>query len=316
MNRRFALQRVQRGFNLIELMITLLLGLLVVLAAISMFISSRRLYTTTENMSRLQESARVAFELMARDLREAGGNACDNNLPVANVLKNANTDWMRNWDIPLIGVDGATLTDGVPGTDAIRILFAGGSGGTVVAHDPVAKTMTLDRAVPDVRTNAIMMVCDPQQLSIFQAGTVSGVTVSYGNGALNACTQFGRLPSVCSANPSNYQHQANSIITELRAVEWSVRKNGQGGTSLYQQINGPNGVVSLGEVAESISAMQITYLLKGATDYVRASAVSQWKDVIAVRVVLTIQTTDKVGVDNKVVTRTLTSVISLRNRNL
>ncbi len=54
MNRRFALQRLQRGFNLIELMITLVLGLLVVLAAISMFISSRRLYTTTENMSHLQ----------------------------------------------------------------------------------------------------------------------------------------------------------------------------------------------------------------------------------------------------------------------
>lgn len=86
MNHQFALKRFQRGFNLIELMITLLLGLLVVLAAISMFISSRRLYTTTENMSRLQESARVAFELMARDLREAGGNACSTTCAVASTM--------------------------------------------------------------------------------------------------------------------------------------------------------------------------------------------------------------------------------------
>ncbi|MRU27382.1 PilW family protein, partial [Xylella fastidiosa] len=78
-----------RGFNLTELMITLVLGLLVVFAAISMFISSRRLYTTTANMSRLQESARVAFELMALDLREAGRNSCDNTLPVVNVLRDS-----------------------------------------------------------------------------------------------------------------------------------------------------------------------------------------------------------------------------------
>ncbi|HHW4679950.1 MAG TPA: PilW family protein [Xylella taiwanensis] len=316
MNGRFALQRVQRGFNLIELMITLLLGLLVVLAAISMFISSRRLYTTTENMSRLQESARVAFELMARDLREAGGNACDNNLPVVNVLRDATTEWSRHWSVPLIGVDGGTLTGGLQGTDAIRILSAGTSGGTVVAHDPVAHRITLYRPVPDLHTNGIMMVCDPQQLSIFQASTVAGVNVDYGNAPLNTCTHFGRLPSVCNANPPNYQHQANSIITELRAVQWYVRTNGRGGTSLYQEILGSDGVVSAGEVAESISAMQMTYLLKGAAKYVTASEVSEWKNVIAVRVALTIQTTDRVGVDNRVVARTLTSVISLRNRNL
>lgn len=299
-------------------MITLLLGLLVVLAAISMFISSRRLYTTTENMSRLQESARVAFELMARDLREAGGNACDNTLPVANVLRvrDPTTEWSRNWSVPLIGVDGGTLLGGLQGTDAIRILSAGTSGGTVVAHDPVANRITLDKSVPNLRTNGIMMVCDLQQLSIFQASNIAGATVDYGNGPLNACTHFGRLPSVCNANPPNYQHQANSIITELRAVQWYVKTNGRGGTSLYQEILGSNGVVSAGEVAESISAMQMTYLLRGAAKYVKASEVSEWKNVIAVRVALTIQTTDRVGVDNRVVARTLTSVISLRNRNL
>lgn len=316
MNRRFALQRLQRGFNLIELMITLVLGLLVVLAAISMFISSRRLYTTTENMSRLQESARVAFELMARDLREAGGNACDNTLPVVNVLRDSATEWSRNWNVPLIGFDGGTLTQGVRGTDAIRILSAGTSGGTVKSHDPVNNTMTLYTQAADLHTNGIMMVCDPQQLSIFQASNVAGTTVSYGNGALNSCTHFGRLPSVCNANPPNYQHQVNSIITELRAVQWYVRTNERGGTSLFQEIRGPNGAIALGEVAESISAMQITYLLRGATSYVSAAQVSEWKNVIAVRVALTIQTTDRVGVDNNVVSRTLTSVTSLRNRNL
>lgn len=121
---------------------------------------------------------------------------------------------------------------------------------------------------------------------------------------------------MCNANPPNYQHQANSIITELRAVQWYVRTNERGGTSLFQEIRGPNGVSALGEVAESISAMQITYLLRGATSYVSAAQVSEWKNVIAVRVALTIQTTDRVGVDNNVVSRTLTSVTSLRNRNL
>ena len=52
-----------RGFSLIELMIALLIGLLVVSAAGSLFISNKRTYNATETLGRIQENGRVAFEL-------------------------------------------------------------------------------------------------------------------------------------------------------------------------------------------------------------------------------------------------------------
>lgn len=60
----------QRGVSLIEVMVALGLGLVVVLAASMVFIGSRQANRTTEGLSRAQETARSAFELMGRELRK------------------------------------------------------------------------------------------------------------------------------------------------------------------------------------------------------------------------------------------------------
>ncbi len=196
-----ALPRRQSGFNLIELMISMLLGLLVVGAAIGIFLSNRQTYAATEGLSRLQESARTGFEMMAQDIREAGGNPCDSGLPVANVLNNPTPSWWMNWALPLTGYEnsspsGLTVT---AGTDAIQILSAGTGGATVTAHNPANQTLTLNAAAPDLHSNAIMLLCDRQQLAVLQVNSVSGTTASYASGGLNACTRLGRLPGVCVA---------------------------------------------------------------------------------------------------------------------
>ena len=64
-----------RGFSLVELMIALLIGLIVVGSAGSIYMANRRAYAATEVLGRVQESSRVAFELMARDIREADARA-------------------------------------------------------------------------------------------------------------------------------------------------------------------------------------------------------------------------------------------------
>lgn len=62
----------QAGFSLVELMISLVLGLIIVGGAVNAFISSKQTYTLQEAMSRVQESGRFALDLMAKDLRLAG----------------------------------------------------------------------------------------------------------------------------------------------------------------------------------------------------------------------------------------------------
>jgi len=69
-------QHRQTGFTLTELLVAMLLGVLVLIAASSLFFSSYRTHRTTDAVSRIQEQQRLAFELMARDIRNADSFPC------------------------------------------------------------------------------------------------------------------------------------------------------------------------------------------------------------------------------------------------
>ena len=69
-------RRLASGFSLIELMVALVLGLLVTGAAFAILQSNQATYRSNEGLNRIQENARIAFELMSRDIRAAGGSAC------------------------------------------------------------------------------------------------------------------------------------------------------------------------------------------------------------------------------------------------
>lgn len=64
--------RRQDGVTLTELMIALVLGALVVLAATAMVVTSRGTYRTQDESTRLSESSRFALELVSRLVRLAG----------------------------------------------------------------------------------------------------------------------------------------------------------------------------------------------------------------------------------------------------
>ena len=101
------------GMTLIELMISLVLGLLVVGAAIGMFVSNRQVFRATDNLSYVQENGRVAFELLARELRQAGGTPCSRNIPIVNVLNNT-AAWGTNWGDGVRGYDGTQAFAAAP----------------------------------------------------------------------------------------------------------------------------------------------------------------------------------------------------------
>lgn len=292
----------------------MLLGLLVVGAAIGIFLSNRKTYAATEGLSRVQESTRIAFEMMARDIREAGGNPCDSGLPVANVLSNPTATWWKNWAQPLQGFDNGGLSGSKTGTDAIQILSASTGGATVTAHNAATQTLTLNAAAPELHANAVMLLCDRQQVAVLQADGVSGTSVTYASGALNACNRLGRLPGVCVAGSNNYTYEMNSLVTELRAVRWYVKDNSRG-TSLYQAVVGPGGTVTENEITEGVSNLQFEYLLTGASAYVPGSAGLNWANVVAVKATLTVNSAGAMGSGNAPLSRVITTIVSIRNRN-
>lgn len=74
----------QRGLTLIELMISMALGLALTVGAISIFQQNKQTYNFQESISRVQESARFAMNIMARDIRSSGFRGCRSRLAGSN----------------------------------------------------------------------------------------------------------------------------------------------------------------------------------------------------------------------------------------
>jgi type IV pilus assembly protein PilW len=63
--------RQQRGVGLIELMVAMLIGLFLILGAVTVFNQSRNTYRASEGVARLQETARLAMDVIESDIRMA-----------------------------------------------------------------------------------------------------------------------------------------------------------------------------------------------------------------------------------------------------
>lgn len=188
---RFAKQagtRSVRGVTLVELLVAMVLGLIVSGAALAVFITNRQTYIAGQNLDRLQEGSRIAFELMSRDLREAAMMPCGDETEVTlnNVVNSA--EWWNGWtnaatDSGFLGIaetsgaipfgagdgDRAANTDallfkkGVTAWgDALELKSAGAS-----AVDPAVVTVAKDGAddlevssTAGFQTGDILLACD------------------------------------------------------------------------------------------------------------------------------------------------------------
>lgn len=329
--------RRMAGFTLIELMIGLMLGLMVTSAAIGIFISNSNIHRATESLGRIQENARVAFELMARDIREGGGNLCSRNLPIANVLNNAGTDWwasapaIRGYgggqafpDRPF----GSAAGQRVAGTGAIEIVSSGTVSVTIDDHAAANANFQVNTQDHGLAPGDILIACDQRQATIFQMTGPGQAGVGVRNRTIVHNRGGGSSPGNCSQNlgfdPVNpcpspgqaeFTYAPNSQLARLRAVRWYVGHNGRSGRSLYQMALRNNGL-QVEEVAEGITNLDFTFLPIGGTAYVAPTAVADWSQVVAVQVTVTLQggITERVGTDGAVLQRQFAHVVTLRNR--
>ena len=319
-----------QGMTLVELMIAITLGLLVVGAAIGIFVSNRQVYRVTENLGRMQENARTSFELMARDIREAGGNPCANNLPLANVLTGYADAWWSNLDQWGNGLRGFGPAEAFPnagfgtgtaqritGTDALQLLSGDDNVVTIEAHNTAGAQFTANATGHAFSVGDVAMACDRSQASIFQVTSAAGKVIGHGTGggfSPGNCTAGLGMPANCSGVIYDFS-TTNGMLVRLNASRWFIASNGNGRRSLYQSKFG-GGTVNTQEVVEGVRDMTLTYLLAGGNQYVDAATVgNNWANVTAVRVVLDLDSEDRVGTDGNPLTRQVIQVASLRNRN-
>jgi prepilin-type N-terminal cleavage/methylation domain-containing protein len=82
MMRREGFKAYQRGLTLIELMVALALSFIVVGAVYRAFTSQQRTYTIQDQVAEAQQSARVAMNILMRDLMMAGHGKPDGNVVI------------------------------------------------------------------------------------------------------------------------------------------------------------------------------------------------------------------------------------------
>jgi type IV pilus assembly protein PilW len=68
----------QAGLTLVELMVSLALGLLLFLVLIAIYLNSRQAFNAQNNLARMQEGARVAIDVLSREIRATGYIGCAN----------------------------------------------------------------------------------------------------------------------------------------------------------------------------------------------------------------------------------------------
>lgn len=260
----------QQGLSLIELMIALLLGTIVVVAASAVFLSNKRVYGTSETVGRLQENERTSFELMSRDLREAGGNPCSTSANVVSQLKSGDNTWWTNWGGGLRGyggndtlpgtVNGSGAGERVAGTDAVDISLANDGNIRVVQHDnPSANLMV--NSVEGIATGDILLVCNMDYAFTFEvtqlnsAGGIAGIQHNGGSGGGttgNCANEFQHVrdcspgasgthgycfmvPNPTSVNPNCDKFSTSpASISRVTSSRWYIGNNGRGGRSLYR----------------------------------------------------------------------------------
>jgi type IV pilus assembly protein PilW len=324
----------QRGFGLVELMVSLVLGMIVVGGALVLLLSTRQANGNTENLSRVQDSVRTSYDMMTREVREAGATPCDSKGLVSNVLNNAQgatPTWWATWNEPVLGFDGATafpgatigagLTERVNGTDAVIVRYAAAYDNLAIsAHDTANSRFTLNVAAHGIAAGELLMACNYRQSAIFSSSAVDlvGGTVTHASSAAAAgnCHIGLGMPTTCVAPGAIYQFAAGSLVGRFVAVGWYIGNNGRpetGGRSLYRVTR-----TGVEEVAEGVRDMQLSYLVSGAADYATAGAVAatDWENVTAVRFDLTFESPDT-GINaanGQRLARTVAYTVNLRNQ--
>ena len=332
----------QHGLTLVELMVSLTIGVLLLGGLISILTSSQQTYRVNEALARIQENARYAFQILSRDIRMAGYMGCvgDGVVPV-NTLNSA-SDFFWNLGQPLEGFEATgastwtpplplspagTITSPLGGRDIIVVRGVDGGDTTVLSHPGGNPPGSADLKVSvnsGLNIGDIVLVTDCLAAAIFQ---ITNKNTSAGQD--NIVHNIGTGIPGNSTKELGKEYSGGEVVRIITRTYY-IRTNPIGLPALYWK----RGTSQAEELVEGVENMQIEYGEdldgnRSADIYRTADQVTNWETVVSVRINLLIQSIDDGittvpqtytfnGVSTTPTDRrlrqTFSTVISLRNR--
>lgn len=325
--------RVAAGFTLIELMISLVLGLLVIAGVGSVFLANQNAYRTNTALGDVQESARMSFEFLARDIRSAGANPCGTS-KVDSVLKPGGDSMLysaadiEGWDKATAVTDLPASGAGAPvvgGGGAIRLASARESGLALESVTSPRANIKLDAPTTSIGAGDVLMLCDADKATVFQVTNYNQANkvVVHNKGAGTPGNKTKCLNHPVPQDPSGgdcNRFSPSSYLAIPVNYTWYVGENDVGGRSLYRYGRSQQATSGVAEMVRGVQAMEISYHERGGAAYVAASSVGSWAEVNAVRLALTVRSrglqpgsTTGAGTDQQPLERVFTTTVALRN---
>lgn len=340
----------QGGLTLVEVMVALVLGLVLVLGVLGTYLGQRQALRLHENLARLQENGRFAFELLAREARGAGYGHCGTRL-TANTLRKpppAPPDWWADTDAgpvraygpqdasPGIAGWGTAPGDRAPGTGAVLLLRASDDPALaqpVLQHDLSRHRFTLASLGP-LAAGDILVACDGRRSALFEASAIDAAqrTVSHDATGRNCTDALGGVgPGCASRYEARYEPRHGASLSRWDPAFWYIGANSLGTRSLYRaglgQGGAGSGQVGRQEMVRGIHDLQVEVLTRDDTQGGQLAA--HWlppaalgpggwnqpdRAVVALRWTLLLRSDEPVGSDGLPLTRQVVTVTALRNR--
>jgi type IV pilus assembly protein PilW len=303
----------ERGFSLVELMVSMVVALVVMAAALRVFVGMNESFRLEDALSRLQENARYGFEAIALDARQAGFTGCITT--VNNLLNPAGTNYdpaLYDVDRPLTGFEFAGTDNGdtyavttldpngaslaswsddtgtqlpamlqdavLPGTDVLFVKQASQRLGVTAQGNTPANAASINlTGASGVDQGTIVLISDCAGADLFQNRAADkAATLSRGAG--------GNPGNVAPSNNLSHAYSPGAV---------GVGANGNPG--LFRRRFPKGGAGDTQELIGGVENMQILYGEDTNDDrvadlYVAADGVGDWARVVSLKVGLLMRT--------------------------
>lgn len=335
--------RYSKGLSLIELLISMTIGLFIMLGAMAIFISARQSYAQQDALSQMQENARFALEMLARDTRIAGSSGCSENISVANTIDDSGSDAgealsFSNGLKGYLGDDSnSTFPESFkdissPNTDAIVIHSVDDDSKLIVdGHNPSSATISFTTSESTLKTGDIVMMVDANctNMAIFantgptnnnnNANHSNHNTGNISDKSYDNCTKSLKGSFTCSDTSGALElaYTSGSSVFKIESFAYYIAPSSLdvGIPSLYRE-NISDTSVAAEEMVEGVTDLDIYYGLKVSnnTQYLQASGITDanWINVQSVRYKVTVRSLSVVS--GAPVSKVFTTTIKLRNR--
>ena len=336
----------QKGVGLIELMVSIALGLLIMAGVLQLFATSNTNSIASQSASRLQENLRYALARIEDDVAQSGNFGCysssfassiveDNQgqiTPIRNMLadKSGSNDFLGSFASGQHNIASGNADGILEGSDTLTLKYAN-SGSAIPITSVTNTSLTLDVSHPSynqLQQGQIVMAGDCTSSAIF---IITNDLDDDDDGTNNTNGLIQMATSGTSNDSSDHQIKLSSSLGYLYGgttgtYEYSIRTAvgatgvcGSAGTArqhcaLFRRVGG-----TVEELVQGVHSFVVEYgveqPLSGVLAYTTTPTAAQSRNIDRIKLTIIFNAVDASVIDGSgLITKTVERIVSIRNQ--